>query len=860
MFSNYLPKANILVLGLFVSFLCVSDISYARPPAARPFGEKEKALVYRDRRDEEMRFKELGIPIIEEYKNYYLLEASPEEEAEMEAKELRLRRLPRANLIELGDAPFDPLEGKGPRAAGLNRRLKGKFFSFAGRRKVLYLVQFIGPIKKEWLDELKDAGIKLVSATPNFAYTVYGPQRTMLEAEEKPFVRSTYPYSPQLKLERALRLQDKAKEESELLLLVLDEPGAADGVVNMIARLGGEIENRRKIKEFERIRFKLSVERLSRIAAIPEVYHIQRVFKKVLLDEVSDQISAGNYVGGVPFTGYNTWLGTLGLDGTGVTIGVVDDGGVDNSEVHLAGRVTDKSNGLRRNPLGHGHHVAGIAAGQCSHTDGSGFAYALGMAPQSSVINQSFDNFDDVNAQYTVTTAGTNGVKGNVQNNSWGYTPTPSSYTYWLQDWLQDVAVRDADPDSAGNQELTVFFAAGNGGSSGIGVPAGAKNIVTVGASENYRPVQGFDGDNINHLGWFSSLGTNMADGRIKPDVVTPGTWIASARSGPNTLWGNIDIQHRWSSGTSQAAPHVTGAGALITQYGIANFGGAPSPALIKALLINSAVDMTGAGAPGPIPNVYEGWGRVDLSELVDPLTEFIFRNQETIFRYNSQNFKLGIQPANQSKPMKVTLVWTDAPGMTNSTKHLINDLDLTLSQNGTIYYGNKFSGGWSTSGGSADSKNNVENVYIQSPSGVYELEVSASALSADGVPGDAIILDQDFALVIQNGAEVTGSTLMAEGPGGLSVSGPATWSPPYLYGDITITNNTAGAINNAIARIEWISDGGVTVNNPDGYVGGDPYFYYGDIASGAGSYRLFEFNNPGSVPFDFAFSVYADP
>lgn len=80
------------------------------------------------------------------------------------------------------------------------------------------------------------------------------------------------------------------------------------------------------------------------------------------------------------------------------------------------------------------------------------------------------------------------------------------------------------------NSDFMIFVAGGNDGDNGyhtVGSPAVSKNVVSVGASE--------DGPNrttedISFVAGFSSLGPTM-DGRIKPDVVTPGSEIISARA-----------------------------------------------------------------------------------------------------------------------------------------------------------------------------------------------------------------------------------------------------------------------------------------------------------------------------------------
>jgi hypothetical protein len=64
----------------------------------------------------------------------------------------------------------------------------------------------------------------------------------------------------------------------------------------------------------------------------------------------------------------------------------------------------------------------------------------------------------------------------------------------------------------------------------------------------------------------------------------------------------------------------------------------------------------------------------------------------------------------------------------------LVNNLDLTVDTNGNTYRGNVFSAGWSTTGGTADIKNNVENVFVQSPGGEAVITINATAIVGDGV------------------------------------------------------------------------------------------------------------------------------
>jgi hypothetical protein len=91
-----------------------------------------------------------------------------------------------------------------------------------------------------------------------------------------------------------------------------------------------------------------------------------------------------------------------------------------------------------------------------------------------------------------------------------------------------------------------------------------------------------------------------------------------------------------------------------------------------------------------------------------------------------------------------VTLVWSDYPSTETASINLVNDLDLTVTSGATTYRGNVFSGGWSATGGSADRRNNVENVYIQSPgAGVYTITINAF-----NIPNGP----QKFALAVDGG------------------------------------------------------------------------------------------------------------
>jgi subtilisin family serine protease len=214
----------------------------------------------------------------------------------------------------------------------------------------------------------------------------------------------------------------------------------------------------------------------------------------------------------------------------------------------------------------------------------------------------------------------------------------------------------------------------------------------------------------------FSSRGP-CEDGRIKPDVVAPGSWIASLRSiyaNDNYAWWPISEFYMYQGGTSQAGPHVSGAAAVFVQYWRATHSGVtPSPALVKAALINSAADMDDGLTTEAVPNNDEGWGRVDLPALIGSTRNYDFTDQSVLLTNGGVFEKRMLVGANE--PLKITLTYTDEPGLPAAVVALVNDLDLqVIGPDGHLYRGNRFEDGNSIPDSPLpDTINNVEAVHL---------------------------------------------------------------------------------------------------------------------------------------------------
>jgi len=302
-----------------------------------------------------------------------------------------------------------------------------------------------------------------------------------------------------------------------------------------------------------------------------------------------------------------------------------------------------------------------------------------------------------------------------------------------------DELVRDADVLRLGDQQYILEFSAGNAGpgSQTVGSPAVGKNVIATGASENDRLDFFIYDDGPDAMADFSSRGP-CEDGRIKPDVVAPGTWISSLQSQSASdiyAWAPISANYQYQGGTSQAGPHASGAAAVFVQYyRLTHTNATPSPALVKAALINSATDLDDSFGTDPVPNMDEGWGRVDVGSLVDGSRSFDFLDQSVLL-ITGQIYERKIIITGSAAPFKATLAYTDVPGFPGALAALVNDLDLeVVAPDGRIYRGNQFDEGESIPNATApDPINNVEAIHLAAPlPGEYTIRVRARSVVED--------------------------------------------------------------------------------------------------------------------------------
>ncbi|MFI2423809.1 S8 family peptidase [Streptomyces sp. NPDC018955] len=276
-----------------------------------------------------------------------------------------------------------------------------------------------------------------------------------------------------------------------------------------------------------------------------------------------------------------------GYDGKGVKIAVLDTG-VDGTHPDLKGQVTESKNftsaATAGDKVGHGTHVASIAAGTGAQSKGK----YKGVAPGAKILNGKV--LDD---------SGFGDDSGILAGMEWAAAQGADVVNMSLGG--MDTA--EVDPLEAAVNKLSaekgVLFAiaAGNEGPQSVGSPGSADAALTVGAV-----------DDKDALADFSSTGPRVGDGAVKPDVTAPGVDITAASAKGNDIAkevGESPAGYMTISGTSMATPHVAGAAAILKQQ---------HPEWTYTELKGALTGSTKGGAYTPFE---QGSGRVQVDKAI---------------------------------------------------------------------------------------------------------------------------------------------------------------------------------------------------------------------------------------------------
>jgi hypothetical protein len=737
--------------------------------------------------------------------------------------------------------------------------------------KHLRVIQFRGPVRNDWIEGLKATGSEIIGYLPNNAYLVRGTDSQIAkitnlhdrgtEDQSRPIrwmgrLDASNKIDPRLDTVPPGSGRDIARVDIELL----DSP-ESDAAIQFISGQSLSVDHEpRRFLRFRVLSVSVPLQLLPAIASFDEVLYMSPSFVADLHDERSVQIVAGNLTGnGVEPTGpgYLDWLQARQLNTPSgglvdFTDSGLDRGAISSNLVHPDFRDTQGNsrvayyfNYAKDGPedrSGHGSLVASVAcgSGMSLNTDAAGYRFGIGVDPHTRFgVSRIFAANGGLpfNLTFTSVAAAAYAAGARISNNSWGN--GSGAYDVVAQEY--DALTRDAQPSEPGNQQMLFVFSAGNNGEGGrVSSPGTAKNVITVAASENFRP-EGFDSCDLDGLGAIGPAGADSAldilsfssrgptsDGRAKPDISAPGSHIYGSASqaelfNAGGLCPGIPIYqppgqrlYTWSSGTSLSAPHISGTASLLTRFFVHRnlLGDArpPSPAMVKAFLTNSASYMTGENAAGPLPGIKQGWGLVNLARSFDGARRTLI-DQTRVLTESGQTFEIRGALADRGQSLCVTLAWTDAPGMLAGAA-LANDLDLEVRVgDATIYRGNSFSGRFTISGGEADRLNNIESIVLPpdeipvGAQGNFTITVRAANISSDGVPGNSFELDQDFALVIYN---VTDAVVDPPPPPPAKV--PVITAAAYVKKVLTVSGSDFSAaarveINGKLIEREFIFD-----------------------------------------------------
>jgi hypothetical protein len=623
----------------------------------------------------------------------------------------------------------------------------------------ILLIKFPGPITSRQAEALRASSLRIYTYLPYYAWLVRMPAG----AATKPLLDSlgaswSGPFHPLYKISPGIAAvaatADRSHETARPVMVQVFPDADLESVVRSMRELGVErVAGARRDPFFSRVRLMMTpseiAESRDRLAGLREVFWIDLEPRKVLLNDRTIWVGQGGLS-----AGRSTPIFDHGIFGEGQTVAILDTGldadscyfrdpemGLPPTNVCDGGTVVDPAqrkvlavdflwrrdcaHGIRSNEwdtFGHGTHVAGTVAGD-------DFAHLLdhdhadGMAPGAKLVIQDAGVDPDPCADLPGIGCPVVDLKplfqqvydqgARLHTNSWGdneEAAVQNNYT---------VASQDVDQFQWDHKDDLIFFAAGNSGPrrGSVGSPSTNKNGVSVGAT-----LRGFHADSMAE---FSSCGPT-ADGRIKPDLAVPGSDIVSAGSDDRVNSQNCGISI--TSGTSTASPAAAGFAALIRQYFMDGWypggrrnpsdGFTPSAALLKATLINSAVDMAHAR---PVPDRCQGWGRVLLENALFFSGQASGETRKLWVKDDAAPFSTGSTREERSfqirvaagEPLKVTLAWTDYPSTPIATPNLNNDLDLIVSGPGGSFPDEP------------DRRNNVEQVTIENPpAGIYTITV----------------------------------------------------------------------------------------------------------------------------------------
>lgn len=571
-----------------------------------------------------------------------------------------------------------------------------------------YLIRLIGAVRPAWREELLRFG-ELGDHHPPDVFRMVLTREHLGQVQALPYVRRVKRYGLLETLSPALLQVLHTVNPAHTGQFDLTVHRAADlgRVVSLVQHLPG-VRIVSQGGASLRLETAIGSDVLAALAQLPLIRTLSPyVAPRLFLDQARQVIGVVQINAAPPAGLGERWTGR------GQVVALFDSG-IDWSHPDLADALAAPPSaagaGQPLDRTGHGTHVAGIIAGRGIASGGA----LRGIAPESRLF--SVGVVDSAGRLDVPTDLGSLlqravAVGANIINLSWGF----KLHTDY------DVYGQSIDRFLRDNPEVLVVAAAGNEGQAPeglhlpgtIGMPAGAKNVLAVGACGGNRaeyprtwgetpgvtfPQPPASLERVAGVPDFpaavSSRGPT-AFNAIKPDLLAPGTVVLSARSNISTV-GYVDYISPFSAygylnGTSMAAPVVAGAAALVRQYLLeVRALPRPSSALLRALLILSAVRLPNANRNSKLsstacptlgfPDFDQGFGRLDLRTLLPhsaaptdrrlAFADVLNDSPEALQalqppngpRRSMRTYRVTV-PAASATPIRVVLAWTDVPG-----------------------------------------------------------------------------------------------------------------------------------------------------------------------------------------------------
>jgi hypothetical protein len=632
-----------------------------------------------------------------------------------------------------------------------------------------FIVQFNIPVSDAARELLTDAGALVRGFFPNNAVLAELDPAALAALQNVAQAQAADEFLPSDKIQPFLSSLLATHPQASKVRMTLQTfaPEDAGTVAAAVRKAGGEVEEASAGTRWGTIRAVLALGAVREFAALGAVQWIEECPQ---VQRRNDKAAITSHLNTAH--AWDTWS----LTGKGQVAGHADTG-LDTGDLatmhpdfqgRIRALIARGRPGDASDLNGHGTHTAGSLLGSGAASGGRyrGMAWEAELVHQS-VVNAS-DTFTGLPADLYLFFMESYALGALIHSDSWG-SSTYGSYNN---------NCRATDLFAWDHPDHLAVFSAGNDGrdlnrdgrvdADSISSPATAKNVLCVGATENDRPA-GSGG--ISSLTWglawsadypvspirndlisysatpspvyrqgmaaFSSRGPTD-DGRIKPDVVAPGTDVISAKSAlGGNAWGALSGNPRYcfNGGTSMATPLVAGCATLVRQYcveraGITN----PSAALLKAMLVGGAHSLApgqyGTGntqeIPFASPNTVEGWGQPDIADTVHPTNRMI-RLFDRIGPASGATNTFDVTVAVSNTPLDIALCWMDYPATAGAGITRVNDLDvLVVAPDGTRLYPN--------GGAARDTLNTVETVRVPSAqAGVYRIHVIGAAVPYAG-------------------------------------------------------------------------------------------------------------------------------